>query len=482
MIWVSDFCRDPFVAAYPEFAGKAATIHNGIDFAAWTPATERRKEVLFVGRLDAEKGCLEAAQGAAKALLDKPDWRVRFALSRRAVDPVYLAAVEAALAPLGQRAKIEFDLQHDAIGEAFSNAAIALVPSVFQEPFGRTAIEAFAGGAALVTSMRGGLKEIAEGYAEPCGRQHRTPSPPPSRALFENPAHLKALALKWTRARRGAVRHSHGDGKIGCALQNGVARKKPPMNWRRLKLFQNWSATISRPFDAAELARLRNAYVGQTLFLLGGGPSLRAMDIAALPRGRVLFMTVNNGYRLFPNAYIPMHAVSDIACYEKDGFAIEQANIGLRFYRSRFRITEPFQIHKPEQRTVFVPARKGGVLKRGFQNDASRGLGNDSTVLIFAAQLGFYLGFARINVLGCDLDYSAPQTYAYEMTQADEAHEQSAIVKERRRAMINANAEFAALRAAFEANGRSLINCGLGGKLDALPRQSFAEALEQAKR
>ena len=68
------------------------------------------------------------------------------------------------------------------------------------------------------------------------------------------------------------------------------------------------------------------------------------------------------------------------------------------------------------------------------------------------------------------------------MTDADKAHEASAIVQDRRRAMVNANAEFAALRSAFEAAGKALINCGLGGKLEALPRQSFAEALDRVKR
>ena len=33
-IWVSDFCRDGFARAYPDFAARALTIHNGLDFAA----------------------------------------------------------------------------------------------------------------------------------------------------------------------------------------------------------------------------------------------------------------------------------------------------------------------------------------------------------------------------------------------------------------------------------------------------------------
>ena len=44
-------------------------------------------------------------------------------------------------------------------------AAIALVPSKWDEPFGRTALEAHAGGCAVVSSGTGGLAEISENNA-----------------------------------------------------------------------------------------------------------------------------------------------------------------------------------------------------------------------------------------------------------------------------------------------------------------------------
>lgn len=167
LIWVSDFCRTKFIGDYPEFAARSVTVHNGLDFADWRPILDRRNEVLFAGRLTAEKGCLEAAQATCAALLDAPAWRAKFMLARRQSEPGYLEAVTAALAPLGARAEIVFDADHDSVKAAYCNAAVALVPSLYEEPFGRTAIEAFAGGAALVTTMRGGLREICEGFAEP---------------------------------------------------------------------------------------------------------------------------------------------------------------------------------------------------------------------------------------------------------------------------------------------------------------------------
>jgi glycosyltransferase involved in cell wall biosynthesis len=48
---------------------------------------------------------------------------------------------------------------------ACEQAAIALVPSKWAEPFGRTALEAHAGGAALISSGTGGLREASGDHA-----------------------------------------------------------------------------------------------------------------------------------------------------------------------------------------------------------------------------------------------------------------------------------------------------------------------------
>lgn len=253
------------------------------------------------------------------------------------------------------------------------------------------------------------------------------------------------------------------------------------MSFGDTKFEQNALAALCYWPDRLALAKLRGAYRGKILFLVGGGPSLRDMDIAQLPARNALFMTVNNGHRLFSGAHIPFHTVSDIACYQRFGDEIEAADVGRRFYRSRFRATPTFRAHGDPERTIFIPARKGGLLKRGFRPQIERGLGNDSSVLVFAAQIAFHLGFDQTFVIGCDLDYSAPQNYAYALTEEDRAHEVSDVVQATRRALVHANSEFAILRTAFEAAGRQLLNAGLGGKLEALARLDFADALARAE-
>ncbi|WP_417674870.1 glycosyltransferase family 4 protein [Roseibium sp.] len=165
LVFVSDFSREKFLGSLPGLTPKSSTVHNGLDLASWTPAEKRVDTVLFAGRAVPDKGVLEAAQAVAAVLPEQEDWRTRFILSTLATDETYIDRIKSALAPLGDRAEVCFDQPHSAVQEAFETAAITLVPSQFEEPFGRTAIEAMAGGSALITSGKGGLRETTTDVA-----------------------------------------------------------------------------------------------------------------------------------------------------------------------------------------------------------------------------------------------------------------------------------------------------------------------------
>jgi glycosyltransferase involved in cell wall biosynthesis len=165
IIHVSQACADDFVAAWPDVNIQQAVIYNAFDFSEWRPAQNRAREILCVGRCIDTKGVLEAAQAVARVLPSHPGWSARFILSTVQVEPQYYASVQAALAPLGDRAQIEVQQPFSVVKAACERAAIALVPSKWAEPFGRTALEAHAGGAALISSGTGGLREASGDHA-----------------------------------------------------------------------------------------------------------------------------------------------------------------------------------------------------------------------------------------------------------------------------------------------------------------------------
>jgi len=161
IIHVSATCQRDFAEAWPSVTAPNCVVTNGLDFSAWTPAPERLPEILCVGRCAPEKGILEAAQALVAVLPALPGWRARFVLSSADAHPSYFHRVRETLARLGGQVTIELQRPFDEIKSASERAAIALVPSKCRESFGRTALEAHAGGAALISSGQGGLAEVS---------------------------------------------------------------------------------------------------------------------------------------------------------------------------------------------------------------------------------------------------------------------------------------------------------------------------------
>lgn len=161
IVHVSEACAQHFTEAWPDIDMPSCVVNNGLDFNAWYPASPRAQEILCVGRCAPEKGIAEAAEAVATLLPGYPDWRARFILSATDMHPEYFQRVQATLGTLGRQAEIAVQRPFSEVKAAVESATIALVPSKWAEPFGRTALEAHAGGAAVISSGTGGLAEVS---------------------------------------------------------------------------------------------------------------------------------------------------------------------------------------------------------------------------------------------------------------------------------------------------------------------------------
>jgi len=161
IVHVSEACASAFAQAWPDVSVPSCVVPNGLDFTEWTPHAERNKEILFVGRCAPEKGVLEAVVAIITVLERFPGWHARFMLSNVESHPDYFNRLRELLAGWGHRIMLQAQVPFAEVKAACERAAIALVPSKWQEPFGRTALEAHAGGAALISSGTGGLSEIS---------------------------------------------------------------------------------------------------------------------------------------------------------------------------------------------------------------------------------------------------------------------------------------------------------------------------------
>ncbi len=158
---VSEATRKQFESDWPTVTVPRTVISNGFDFSLWKPAAERQKTILVVGRAHDTKGILEAAQGVRMFLGDYIDWRAVFILTDTVNNKTYLDSIVEALKPVNGRIEILIGVPFARVKHITENAAISIVASKWAEPFGRTALEAHAGGAALISSQSGGLIEIS---------------------------------------------------------------------------------------------------------------------------------------------------------------------------------------------------------------------------------------------------------------------------------------------------------------------------------
>lgn len=143
--------------------GPVMVMPNCLDLSALPrQPTERWKLILFAGRMVSDKGADAFVRAWAAISQKVPDWqavmigaeRFRFNSPRTTfVDRVEADARAAGITLCGYK-------MHHQVLEAMAMASIVVVPSRWPEPFGLTALEAMASGAAVIASPRGGLPEV----------------------------------------------------------------------------------------------------------------------------------------------------------------------------------------------------------------------------------------------------------------------------------------------------------------------------------
>ncbi len=134
-----------------------------------SPAAAREQTIVFAGRVVTDKGADAFVDACGRALPLLPGWRAEMIGGDRfgpdSPETPYLRALRPRAAAAG--VAMPGYRPHADVLDAMSRAAIVAVPSRWQEPFGLTAVEAMACGAALLCSNRGGLAEVTGEAAVP---------------------------------------------------------------------------------------------------------------------------------------------------------------------------------------------------------------------------------------------------------------------------------------------------------------------------
>ena len=166
VVTVSDYLRGCLLEGVAPPRRAPIVIHNALDLSRLPPprpAAERERLILFAGRVVPDKAPDLFIAACARALPALPGWRAELVgadgFAPGQPDTSFIAGLRPLAAASG--VTLRGHLPHPQVLEAMARAAIVVVPSRWNEPFGLTALEAMACGATLITSGRGGLAEIA---------------------------------------------------------------------------------------------------------------------------------------------------------------------------------------------------------------------------------------------------------------------------------------------------------------------------------
>jgi len=156
----SDFVREAAVTADDRLASKTVTIHNGVEETSPEPlragAPGDGLKMLSFGRLVPEKGFARGLEAVA-ILKGRYGIDVEYSILGVGPDSDRLSGLAASL---GIADRVRLPGFVDDVRRWIAETDVVLVPSLWQEPFGLTVIEAMACGRPVIATRVGGIPEI----------------------------------------------------------------------------------------------------------------------------------------------------------------------------------------------------------------------------------------------------------------------------------------------------------------------------------
>ena len=151
IIFISKWIKNKFFTDLPILSdNKTQVIYHSIN--PINKNIKKNKQIIFVGKLNESKGYDLYCESMIKVLKKHQDWK---ALSIGEEKRFQKFPVHKRHYDLGQ-------ISHKKVLEYLSKSEIAIIPSRWEEPFGRTALEASSRGCATIISNNGGLSETTD--------------------------------------------------------------------------------------------------------------------------------------------------------------------------------------------------------------------------------------------------------------------------------------------------------------------------------
>ena len=151
IIFISEWVKKRFFNDLPKLSdNKTQIIYHSID--PIKKNIKKNKQIIFVGKLNESKGYDLYCKSMFKVLNENKDWKAYSIGEEKRFQnfPTHKKHLN-----LGQ-------ISHNKVLDCLSKSEIAVIPSRWEEPFGRTALEASSRGCATIISNKGGLTETTD--------------------------------------------------------------------------------------------------------------------------------------------------------------------------------------------------------------------------------------------------------------------------------------------------------------------------------
>lgn len=185
IICVSNYITKRVQSICPTDHEKCLTVKNAIDILRFENALPASRSqlylsdkdfvIVFSGRLTKDKGILQLIQ-AIKQVQEIPNLKLLIlgasAYGKDKQPTSFIKQLEKESEPIKDKVVFTGFINYNQVPSYLKMADIAVVPSMWEEPFGLTVVEAMASGLPLITTRSGGIPEICEGAATIVDREN----------------------------------------------------------------------------------------------------------------------------------------------------------------------------------------------------------------------------------------------------------------------------------------------------------------------
>lgn len=230
---------------------------------------------------------------------------------------------------------------------------------------------------------------------------------------------------------------------------------------------------VSKTKSNQRLERFHNCHRGERMILVCNGPSLNKTDFSLI-RGEVnmglnkIFLGFRK-FRFYPKYYIAINQ----RVIEQSATSIKRLNCinFLKDMRESNPLSESaltYLIHsRPEQR---------------FHKNLSQGFYEGYTVTFAALQIAFYMGFARVIIVGMDhcYSYQGSPNEPRKLKGHDPNHFDSSYFSGQtwdNPDLANSEKYYKMARSAFEEDDRQILDCTVNGACKIFEKCNLEEAL-----